>query len=138
MADRLVESNAALRARADLADQFKAECLKNGISDEEQAELPKLFRWQRESLEAFRDKFGVPANCNALDAIDKLKERADLCARMAAALEIADDEIMSARTLISEGQPADAHSALTQAVNKVREAVQSYRAALGGKEGAGT
>jgi hypothetical protein len=36
-------------------------------------EVAKWYRWQSESLAAFRAKFGVPSNCQALDKIEELQ-----------------------------------------------------------------
>lgn len=46
------------------------------IIDSSFAELREACRWQAESLESFRKKFNAPSNCQALDAIDELRESA--------------------------------------------------------------
>jgi hypothetical protein len=56
------------RGQGDIADLMEAYA----------ADLKKYNRWQAESLKALRDKFGVPSNCQALDAIDELLKRASL------------------------------------------------------------
>lgn len=52
--------------------KFELECEKQGLSKAEMKDLPRLYRWQKESLAAFRAKFGASSNCEALDAIDRL------------------------------------------------------------------
>lgn len=41
-------------------------------------DLPRLYRWQAHSLDAFRKKFGAKSNAEALDAIDKLLRDVDV------------------------------------------------------------
>lgn len=54
---------------------FVLACNENGVTPVEAAQLPKLFRWQKESLAAFRDKFKAASNCEALDAISTLTQQ---------------------------------------------------------------
>jgi hypothetical protein len=51
------------------------ECRKNGITVEEQSDLPRLYRWQRESLSSFRNALGAKSNMEALEKITALTAR---------------------------------------------------------------
>jgi hypothetical protein len=73
MKDVLIVCTAAEHS---LAPATPTESTEDNPAKYKRKDLEKYYRWQAESLAAFRAKFGVESNCRALDAIDALIARA--------------------------------------------------------------
>jgi len=72
--------------------------------------------------------FGDSAQVVAADFARQLEREAALAHVLAVALDTADNDIVFARGLIAEGQPADALRALNDAQTRIRFALSTYSA----------